>query len=172
MLEELEHAQAREANILAEVIGFASSAVSNKRGVGDYRTAFKNVYSQALASARITPDDVGHLSAHGLSTRRCDAEEAQAIAEVFGGRRSPVPVAAAKSYFGNLGAASGLVELVSSLLSLKHNRLFRTLNYETPDPECPVNIVAKDDQPPGDIFVSGNISPQGQAGAVVVRRFA
>jgi 3-oxoacyl-[acyl-carrier-protein] synthase II len=171
MLEELEYAQARGAQILGEVIGFASSAVSDKRGIGQYRTAFKNVYSQALASARIQPDDVGHINAHGLSTRRSDAEEAQAIAEVFGGRRTPVPVAAAKSYFGNLGAASGLVELVASLLSLKHGRLFRTLNYESPDPECPVRVAATDDVAAGDAFISANISPQGQASAVVVRRF-
>ena len=85
---------------------------------------------------------------------------------------SPVPVVAAKSYFGNLGAASGLVELIGSLLALKHGRLFRTLNYETPDPECPVNVVATAMAcPPGDVFINVNISPQGQASAVVVRRF-
>src|SRR4051794_3894691 len=163
MLEGLEYAQARGAQILGEVIGFASSAVSDKRGIGQYKTAFKNVYSQGLASAKIKPGDIGHVNAHGLSTRRSDAEEAQAIAEAFQDRRSPVPVAAAKSYFGNLGAASGLVELIASLLSFKHNRLFRTLNYETPDPECPVHVVAADAAPPGDVAISANISPQGQA---------
>jgi 3-oxoacyl-[acyl-carrier-protein] synthase II len=172
MLEELEYAQARGANILGEVAGFASSAVSDKRGIGQYKTAFKNVLNQSLASARLKPEDVGHVNSHGLSTRRCDAEEAQAIAEVFGSRRSPVPVVAAKSYFGNLGAASGLIELIGSLLALKHNRLFRTLNYETPDPECPVNVATGNDQPPGDVFINCNISPQGQASAVVVRRWA
>src|SRR5439155_7397531 len=172
MLEKLEYAQARGARILGEVIGFASSAVSDKRGTGQYKAAFKNVYSQALTSARIKPDDVGHVNAHGLSTRRSDAEEAQAIAEVFDGRRPSVPVVAAKSYFGNLGAAGGLIELVGSLLAQKHNRLFRTLNFETPDPECPVNVVARDDVPPGDSFIKLSITPQGQASAVVVRRFA
>jgi 3-oxoacyl-[acyl-carrier-protein] synthase II len=172
MLEELEYAQARNAKILGEVIGFASSAVSDKRGVGQYRTAFKNVYSQALASARLKPDNVGHVNAHGLGTRRCDAEEAEAIAEVFAGRRLPVPVVAPKSYFGNLGAAGGLVELIGSVLSLQHGRLPRTLNYQTPDPECPVNVVAKDGVPPGEAFISASISPQGQASAVAVRRFA
>src|SRR5206468_3944893 len=129
----------------------ASSAVSNKDGIGQYKTAFKNVLTQAMASASLKPSDVGHINAHGLSTRRCDAEEAQAIAEVFSSRRTPVPVAAAKSYFGNLGAASGLVELIGSVLALKHDRLFPTLNYETPDPECPVSIVA-DTAQPGDTF--------------------
>jgi 3-oxoacyl-[acyl-carrier-protein] synthase II len=171
MLEELEFAQSRGASIVGEVIGFASSAVSDRRGVGQYKQAFKNVLHQALRSAGIGPDDVGHVNAHGLSTRRCDAEEAQAMAEVFSGRRTSVPVVAAKSYFGNLGAAGGLVELIASVLAFKHNRLFRTLNYETPDPECPVEVVRGDGVEPGDIAVNLSISPQGQASAVVVRRF-
>jgi len=172
MLEELEYAQARGAQVVGEIIGFASSAVSDKRGIGQYKTAFKNVLMQALSSTGLTLDDIGHINAHGLSTRRCDAEEGQAIAEVFCNRRSPVPVVAAKSYFGNLGAAGGLVELIGSLLSLKNGRLFRTLNYETPDAECPVNVVNGEATPPGDTFININISPQGQASAVVVRRFA
>jgi 3-oxoacyl-[acyl-carrier-protein] synthase II len=171
MLEELEYAQARGAQIIGEIIGFASSAVSDKRGIGQYKTAFKNVLTQAMASSGLTPADIGHIHAHGLSTRRCDAEEAQAIADVFRNRRSPVPVVAAKSYFGNLGAAGGLVELIGSLLSLKNGRLFRTLNYETADAECPVNVVSGQETPPGDAFINVNISPQGQASAVVVRRF-
>jgi 3-oxoacyl-[acyl-carrier-protein] synthase II len=172
MLEELEYAQTRGAQILGEIIGFASSAVSDHHCVGQYKTAFCNVLNRSLVSARISQDDVGHINAHGLSSRRSDAEEAQAIAEVFKGRASPVPVVAAKSYFGNLGAASGLVEMIGSLLAMKNGRLFRTLNYETADPECPVNVVSEDDVPPGDSFINVNISPQGQASAVVVKRFA
>ncbi len=172
MLEELEYAKARGARILGEVIGFSSSAVSNGRGIGQLRTAFKNALAQSLASAHIKPRDVGHVHAHGLSTRRSDAEEAQAIAEVFGppSEHNAVPVVAAKSYFGNLGAASGMVELIASLLSLNSGRLFRTLNYQEPDPECPVNVVAKDGVSAGDIFINVNASPQGQTSAVVVRR--
>jgi len=172
VLEELEYAQARGATILGEVIGTGASAVSDRRGTGQYKTAFQNILKQSLASAKLKPDDVGHINAHGLSTRRCDAEEAQAIAEVFSSRSSPVPVVAPKSYFGNLGAASGLVELIGSVLALQAGQLFRTLNYESPDPECPVNVVANDSVPSGDTFINCNISPQGQASAIVVRRFA
>jgi 3-oxoacyl-[acyl-carrier-protein] synthase II len=91
---------------------------------------------------------------------------------VFAARRSPVPVVAAKSYFGNLGAAGGLVELVGSLMALKNDRLFRTLNYETPDPECPVNVVADESAAPGNVVINVSISPQGQASGIVVRRFS
>jgi 3-oxoacyl-[acyl-carrier-protein] synthase II len=170
LLEELETARSRGATIWGEVIGFASSAVSDQRGIGQLKTSFMNVLAAALANARIKPADVGHIHAHGLGTRRCDAEEAQAIAKVFSERPKGVPVVAAKSYFGNLGAASGLVELISSLLAQRAGRLFRTLNYDSPDPECPVNVVTTADAPPGDLFINLSISPQGQSSAVVIRR--
>ncbi len=171
MLEELESARARGAQVLGEVIGAASSAATDKRGTGQIRTAIRNVLKMAIANAGLTPDEVGHVNAHGLGSRRIDAEEAQAIAEVFKGRKSPVPVVAPKSYFGNLGAASGLVELIGSVLALRDGKLFATLNYTTPDPDCPINVVATRDVPAGDVFVNVSVSPQGQASAAVVRRF-
>jgi 3-oxoacyl-[acyl-carrier-protein] synthase II len=91
---------------------------------------------------------------------------------VFGRRKTPLPVVAAKSYFGNLGAAGGLVELIASVLAMNHRRLFRTLNYETPDPDCPVHVVARDGEEPGDSFINLNLTPQGQGSAIAVRRFA
>ena len=170
MLEELEHATTHSARILGEVIGFGSSAVADAHGIGQYETAFANVIRQSLANSRLKPDEIGHVNAHGLSSRRCDAEEAQAIQKVLGSRKSSVPVVAAKSYFGNLGAASGMIELIGSLLAMQHNRLFRTLNYETPDPECPLHVVTRDDIPPGDSFIKLSVA-QGQAAAIAVRRF-
>ena len=77
---------------------------------------------------------------------------------------------AAKSYFGNLGAGSGMVELIASLLSFEHDRLFRTLNYRTPDPLCAINVVADEGVPPGDSFLHLSVTPQGQASAVLIRR--
>jgi 3-oxoacyl-[acyl-carrier-protein] synthase II len=169
MLEELESATARGAKIYGEVIGASASAAADRRGTGQIRTAVRNVLRMALENSGLSPDAVGHVNAHGVASRRFDAEEAQAIAEVFASRHTPVPVVAAKSYFGNLGAAGGLVELIASLLALQNGRLFRTLNYETPDADCPVNIVTQDEAPAGKVFVSVNFSPQGQASAVVVR---
>ena len=82
-----------------------------------------------------------------------------------------VPVTAPKSYFGNLGCAGGMVECIASALALNQGRLFRTLNYETPDPECPVHVVTSE-IPAGDTFINLNVTPQGQASAAVVRKFA
>jgi 3-oxoacyl-[acyl-carrier-protein] synthase II len=141
ILEELAAAR-RGATILGEVVGVSSSAVSNQHGVGQYKIAIGNVLKNLLRTSGLSASDIGHIHAHGLATRRCDAEEAQAIAEVFSSRQKPVPVVAAKGHFGNLGAASGLVELIASLQALQHGHLFRTLNYDSPDPECPVQIAA------------------------------
>jgi 3-oxoacyl-[acyl-carrier-protein] synthase II len=172
ILEELAHAEKRGATILGEVIGFGSSSVSNLRGAGDLYRSARNAVSQALRTSDLTPERVGHFNAHGLASTRSDQEEARAIHDAFSQRARPLPVVACKSYFGNLGAGGGVVELIASVLALNQGRLFRTLNYETPDPECPIHVVAGDDQPPGDSFISLNLTPQGQASAVVVRKFA
>lgn len=170
VLEELKTAEARGAKIFGEVVGHGSSTVADRNFVADRGTAMLNSIAQALRTAGLSPDQVGHVHAHGLATRTCDAEEARAINAIFGKRQKAVPVVAAKSYFGNLGAGGGVVELIASVLAMENGRLFRTLNYETPDPECPISVVSAEDVPPGDSVVSVNVTPQGQASAVAVRR--
>ena len=167
VLEELESAKKRGARIYAEVLGTASSSVANHSGIAQRETALKNVMSAALRDADRTTADVGHLHAHGLSTRSSDEEEAKAIHDVFGDRATKLPVVAAKSNFGNLGAGSGLIELVSSVLALQQGRLFPVLNYETPDPKCQLAVCQNGDAP-GSSFMNINVTPQGQASAVLV----
>ncbi len=171
MLEELETAKARGANILGEVIGYGSSTVTSRAGVPQTELALRNAMQQALRTSALSVDDVGHVHAHGLSTKQCDAAEAAAIQATFAGRKSPVPVTAAKSYFGNLGAGSGLVEIIASLIAMKQGELFPILNYEEPDPDSPINAARRGDSP-GNSFINVNISPQGQAGAIAMRLFA
>ena len=113
--------------------------MANPNGVADYKTAFSNVLKGALETSGLKPADLGHVHAHGLSSPKCDHEEAVAIKEVVG----ETPVTAAKSYFGNLGGGSGMVELISSLLALEHGSLFPVLNYDTPDERCPSRSSAK-----------------------------
>jgi 3-oxoacyl-[acyl-carrier-protein] synthase II len=171
VLEELCRARARGAEIYGEVVAGASSSALGPRLLARRSQAMANVLRAVLRNAGASPDDVGHLHAHGLSTRSADIDEARAINEVFGGRGESLPVVAAKSHFGNLGAGSGMVELVASLLALRHDRLFPLLNYETPDPECPVAAVTEVRAGAGSSFVSLNVTPQGQASAVMVRHF-
>ncbi len=170
ILEELESAQARGATIYGEVVAGASSSVADPHLAARRDRAMKNVLAATLASAGYAPEEIGHVHAHGLSTRSADVEEAWAIDQVFGSRREPVPVVAAKSYMGNAAAGCGLVEVVASLLALREGRLFRTLNYETPDPQCPVAVVTDADTPAGENFINVNVTPQAQATAILVRR--
>jgi 3-oxoacyl-[acyl-carrier-protein] synthase II len=169
VLEELQTAQSRSAKIYAEVIGTGSSTVMDQRGVADRKQALVNSMRAALRDAGLTPADIDHLNAHGLSTRSGDIDEASAIKEVFGDRR--VPVVAPKSHFGNLGAGSGVVELIASILALESGQLFPLLNYENPDESCPINAVREPGAPAGKVALNVNVTPQGQASAIVVRRF-
>lgn len=171
VLEELAHAQARGVTIYGEVIGAATSSVAGRRLVARRDRAVQNVLRATLRAAGTSVDGVGHLHAHGLSTRTGDTEEAQAIQAVFATRGTPLPVVTAKSNFGNLGAGGGMIELIASLLALQQGRLFPLLNYTTPDPECPVAVVRNGDIPAGTSFINLNVTPQGQAAAVIVRHF-
>jgi len=170
VLEELSAAEARGANILGEVVGSSSSAVAGRHLSAQRDQAMINALRAVLQSSGIEPDELGHLNAHGLSTRQGDVEEARAIHEVFGSRSEPLPIVAPKSYFGNMGAGSGMLELATSLLALDAGQLFPVLNYETPDPECPLAVVTGHDTPAGETFVNLSVTPQGQASAVAVRK--
>jgi 3-oxoacyl-[acyl-carrier-protein] synthase II len=171
LLEELSHAQARGATIYAEVVGASSSSASGRNFVARRELSLANAMRGALRDAQLEPPQVGHLQAHGLGTIGCDLDEARAIRDVFGDHAAQLPVTAAKSYFGHLGAASGLVELIAGVLALQHEQLFPILNYETPDPDCPVCAVTQDHQSPGDGFLNPSVTPQGQASCVAIRRY-
>jgi 3-oxoacyl-[acyl-carrier-protein] synthase II len=163
VLEDMEFAQKRGAKILGEVVGYCSSSVADKNGVADYRAAFSNVINGALRKAGMSASEIGHVHAHAMGVNRCDQEEAIAISELLG---DPV-VCAVKSYMGNLGAGSGIVEIISSVLAINRQQMFETLNCENPDPKCPVKVSTRTDSP-GHSFLNLNITPQGQASAVII----
>jgi 3-oxoacyl-[acyl-carrier-protein] synthase II len=171
-LEERASAEARGATIYAEVLAGTSSSVAGRDRVAQRDLAMKNALEMALKSANVRPEDVGFVNAHGLSTRTADVEEARAINQVFGSRARPVPVVAPKSHFGNLGAGSGMVELIAGVLALGRGRLFPVLNYQLPDPDCPVSVVTgAEDQGPGRSFAKLSVTPQGQASAALLGRW-
>ena len=170
VLEELEAAKRRGATIYGVVVGSGSSVVTNSNLEGQRGKALANAAKSALAEAQLNAQQLGHISAHGLATTACDAEEAQALLEALGPKASQVPVVAAKSYFGNLGAGSGIVELVASTLALHQGRLFRTLNFEVPDPQAPLAVTRDSDHSAGSSFLKLSVTPQAQAAAVVVRQ--
>ncbi len=164
VLESREHAERRGARLIGRVLATASRcelAADDLRPTGD---AIRRTIRAALDTAGLEPGSIGHVNAHGNSTRQDDPIEAQAIRDVLG----EVPVTAPKSFFGNLGHGSGMVELVVSLLALEHDAIPPTLNYETPDPECPVNVVTDLRSSDRSAFIKLSHNTTGQAAAVVV----
>jgi 3-oxoacyl-[acyl-carrier-protein] synthase II len=168
VLEEYSSAKARGATIYAELLGLGSANVADGKLHGRCDVALARAMKAALRDAERTPADVGHINAHGLSTLERDAEESWAIHEVFGARATDVPVTALKSYFGNLGAGSGVVELMGSVLAMRGGRLPRVLNYSTPDPNCRVAVAADENRPAGRSFLNLSVTPQGQAAVLYV----
>src|SRR5262249_51772607 len=126
----------------------------------------------ALQEAGIGPDDVDHVNAHGLASPEADAWEARGLGLAFAGRTEPVPVIAPKAHMGNLGAGGSTTELAASLLALEHGLLPATLNYEEPDPACPVAVVAGAHRPTTRPYaVKVSFTGMGQCAAVVVRKW-
>lgn len=137
VIESLRHAEARGARIWARLAGYGSAFEPPTAGRPLTGQATKRAIAGALRSAKLAARDIGHINAHGLSTIADDRSEALTIRELLG----DVPVTALKSYFGNLGAGTGAVEMVGSVLALEADEVPVTLNHETPDPNCPVNVI-------------------------------
>lgn len=170
VLESADSARARGARVYGEVRGFGASSVADRKLKGRCDVALANALRAAIADADIAHTDVGHINAHGLSTRDRDIEEAQAIRNVFANHADDIPLTAMKSYFGNLGAGGCVVEIAASLLAMQHGCLPRVLNYRMPDPECPVRAVTDDATAPGQSFIKLSVTPQGQAAAICISR--
>jgi 3-oxoacyl-[acyl-carrier-protein] synthase II len=166
VLESRQHAEARGARPLARIAGYArrhEPLVGQALPTGQ---AIRQVIEAALAAAGAKPAAVGHVNAHGLSTELDDRIEAEAIRAALG----DVPVTAPKSYFGNIGPAGGAVELAVSLLALEHGLVPPTLNYDTPDPKCPVNVVSEPTPAANSSVLALNHRTTGQAVAMLVER--
>jgi len=178
VMEELEHACRRGARIYAEIIGFGSAfdATVNPRVANPKAPAGESGLARAiraaLGEAEIGPEEIDHVNAHGLSSVSSDAWEARGLQAVFGACRQPVPVFAAKSYFGNLGAGGSTTELAASIFALQNGFVPRTLNYDQPDPACPLAVVAREPKPIRTPYVlKVSFTQMGQCAAVVVRKW-
>jgi len=167
VLEEEAIARERGAAIYGTILGAGSSCVIDRDGLPGMRLALANAMRAALRDADIAAADIGHVNAHGLSDTESDREEALAINDIFGGR--DVPVTALKSYFGNAGSACGSLELAGSLMAFQEGVIPRTLNYETPDPACPLNVVHGTPlATKNGVVLSINVTRMGQASALIV----
>jgi len=174
ILESEEHAKKRGARMYAEVVcGTWLANVDRIPNTGSDLAfccgkALTRAMTLLLERTGVSPDSIGHINAHGLSDSLCDSDEANAIRNVFGNR--PISVTAAKSYFGNLGAGSGAVEMIAGVLALRENKLFPILNNVSCDADCPITPVREFGIPAGDYFIKLCVSPQAQASAVLIRK--
>jgi 3-oxoacyl-[acyl-carrier-protein] synthase II len=167
ILETARHAQQRQARLLARILGFAAAFEPCQNGHPCQGSAIRRAILGALKAANLAAADVGYVIAHGASTLPDDRIEAQAIRAVLG----DVPVTAPKSYFGHLGAAAGALEAVLGVLAFEHGSVPPTLNYEHPDPQCPINVVHGAPLPLGrpNVLILSH-SPNGQAVVLVLGR--
>lgn len=142
ILEELEHALARNAPILGEVLGYGASADAYRitdvhpKGEGAVLSM-----QAALRDASLTPDDIEYINAHGTSTIQNDISETLAIKKVFGDRAKQMPVSSNKSMLGHTIAAAGAIECVMTLMGMERSIILPTINYEVRDPKCDLNYV-------------------------------
>jgi 3-oxoacyl-[acyl-carrier-protein] synthase II len=174
VLESLEHAKKRGANILAEIIGYGMSGDAHHvtapapEGEGAARCI-----RRAIQDAGLTPEDIDYINAHGTSTEANDKFETMAIKRVFGELAYKVPVSSTKSMTGHLLGAAGAVEAIACILAIRDQIIPPTINYETPDPECDLDYVpnAARNAEVG-VTMSNSLGFGGHNATIVIRKFA
>jgi len=142
ILEELESAKARGAHIYGELIGYGSTADAYR--ITDIHPEGRGAIAcikMAIKDAKINPEDIHYVNAHGTSTSVNDKVETMAVKGALGEASRKIPVSSIKSMMGHLIAAAGSVEAITCLLAIKHNVLPPTTNYETPDPDCDLDYI-------------------------------
>ena len=171
VLEELEHARARGANILAEIIGFGTSCdathITAPSSEGQCRAI-----EAALDDARLAASDVHYVNAHGTGTVLNDTTETQTLKTIFGQRAYEVPVTAQKAMTGHTIGAAGALEVIATALCLHNDTLLPTINLTHPDPECDLDYVANEARAkPIDIALSNHFAFGGANAALLLRKY-
>lgn len=173
VLEKLEHALSRRAHIYAELVGYGNTAdafhftAPEPGGDGMVR-----VMSEALRDAGIDTREVGYINAHGTSTVLNDKVESVAVMKVFGDHWKDLKISSIKSMIGHLLAAAGAVELVATVMSIYTGKLPPTINYEEPDPECPLDYVTKGVESIDlEVAMSNSFGFGGGNACLIVRRY-
>jgi len=172
VLEEKEHAERRGARIYAELAGYGNTAdayhftAPEPEGDGMIR-----VMHAALNDARLRPEDVGYINAHGTSTVLNDRAEMLAVQRVFGEHAKALKISSTKSMIGHLMGAAGAVEFVATVMSLYTGKIHPTINYEEPDPECPLDVVPNTAQEAQfDVSMSNSFGFGGGNACLIVKR--
>ncbi|MDR3639262.1 MAG: beta-ketoacyl-ACP synthase II [Isosphaeraceae bacterium] len=174
VLEELEHARRRGAKIHGEVVGYGSTAdafrITDSHDEGRGAIACMR---EALAEARISPEDVDYINAHGTSTDVNDRIETLAIKRTFGETAYKVPISSTKSMMGHLIAAAGSVEAIVCLLTIRDGVVPPTINLDSPSDDCDLDYIPHEGRRKAvDVALSNSFGFGGQNIALILRRFA
>ncbi|MDF1801298.1 beta-ketoacyl-[acyl-carrier-protein] synthase family protein [Thalassovita sp.] len=140
VFEDYEHARARGAEILAEVVGFAMSSDATDIVMPSKMGAARAI-SGALQDARINPEQVCYINAHGTGTAANDKTECAAVADVFGPHADQLMISSTKAMHGHLIGGTGAVELLACIMALRDGVVAPTIGYQEFDPECALDIV-------------------------------
>ncbi|AUR03645.1 3-oxoacyl-[acyl-carrier-protein] synthase FabF [Phaeobacter inhibens] len=140
VFEDYEHARARGADIICEVIGFAMSSDAADIVMPSKQGAARAI-AGALQDAKLNPEDVGYVNAHGTGTAANDKTECAAVADVFGPHADNLMISSTKSMHGHLIGGTGAVELLACIMALRDGVVAPTIGYEEPDPECALDVV-------------------------------
>ena len=140
VFEEYDHARARGADILCEVSGYAMSSDASDIVMPSKAGAARAIKG-ALDDARINPDEVGYINAHGTGTAANDKTECAAVADVFGTHADRLMISSTKSMHGHLIGGTGAVELLACIMALRDGVIAPTIGYEEPDPDCALDVV-------------------------------
>ncbi|MCH7704472.1 MAG: beta-ketoacyl-[acyl-carrier-protein] synthase family protein [Planctomycetes bacterium] len=173
ILEELEFARERGARILAEIVGYGSTADAFR--ITDIHENGRGAIAAmhgAIAEAGLTPGDIDYISAHGTGTEENDKIETLAVRTFLGSHADSVAISSVKSMVGHLIAAAGAVELITCILAIRDDVAPPTINYETPDPRCDLDYVPNKARPmPIRIALSNSFGFGGQNDTILVRAF-
>jgi 3-oxoacyl-[acyl-carrier-protein] synthase II len=173
ILENLEHAKARNAPILAEIAGYGACNdafhVVAPRDDGD---GARRAMAEALRDAGVEPGDVDYINAHGTSTELNDKSETAAIKKLFGEDAYKVPISSTKSMVGHSFGAAGAVESIATVQTIRTGWLHPTINYENPDPDCDLDYVPNTKRPTEvKVALKNSFGFGGQNACLVYKRY-
>ncbi|NNL17147.1 MAG: beta-ketoacyl-[acyl-carrier-protein] synthase family protein [Boseongicola sp.] len=166
VFEEYEHAKARGANILCEVVGFSMTSDAADIVMPSQKGAARAM-SGALRDAKIDASDVAYINAHGTGTAANDKTECAAVANVFGAHADKVMISSTKSMHGHLIGGTGAVELLAAIMALRDGVIAPTIGYQEPDPECALDVVPNEAREADVIYALSNAFAFGGLNAVL-----
>jgi 3-oxoacyl-[acyl-carrier-protein] synthase II len=173
VLETLEHARQRKANIYAQILSCGlSSDAYHVTGLHPEGSAVASAMKMALSAAGVGINDIDYINAHGTGTPLNDKIETKAIKKLFGKKAKKIPVSSIKSMLGHTMGAASAIEAIACALAVKEDIIPPTINYQTPDPECDLDYVPNEARRERlDIVLSNSFGFGGNIAALLIGKF-